>query len=429
MIFYSDLTCFLYPLKASIFAWYQLKQTDLNGQVELADFGYLKLIEGTGKILEGEYATIIQHPNGKPKQIAIFDSEILSKASPDFLLYKTDTIGGSSGSPVFSADWLVVALHHAGVPTQAFIDSLPADGADEFQLIKDNNANEGIRVSAILKKLKEINPACYNFISQAAKVEIQKSLPQRVFHYARPNSDSSLDISTRQTSAEVESIVQSENTPNIMKTTSNSIFVNIPLEIRLGRPQGSLFVDPEGVDLEEEELEKKKKKKPQKQQDKATNPGNREGFDSAFVAGVELDLAQLCKPYFEKKLLAPLKESDDHELKYTHFSVIMHKVKRMCLVAAVNIDGADTVNVDRGGDNWLIDSRMDSKYQLGNDIYYNNDLDRGHMVRRMDPNWGPDAAQANDDTFFYHQCLPSTQRLKSKNLVVFGRLCFEKYGC
>ena len=81
---------------------------------ELAPFGYNRLIEAEGKAIIGEYVTIVQHPRGEKKQIALRENKIVD--IPDrFLHYAADTEPGSSGSPVFNDQWEVVALHHASV--------------------------------------------------------------------------------------------------------------------------------------------------------------------------------------------------------------------------------------------------------------------------------------------------------------------------
>ncbi len=56
---------------------------------------------------------IIQHPGGGRKQIAL-SHNVVAFVNDKRLQYLTDTLEGSSGSPVFSTDWQVVALHHKG---------------------------------------------------------------------------------------------------------------------------------------------------------------------------------------------------------------------------------------------------------------------------------------------------------------------------
>ena len=56
---------------------------------------------------------IIQHPGGGPKQIALSHNTV-AFVNEKRLQYLTDTLEGSSGSPVFNIDWQVVALHHKG---------------------------------------------------------------------------------------------------------------------------------------------------------------------------------------------------------------------------------------------------------------------------------------------------------------------------
>lgn len=90
-----------------------------------------------------EDVAIIQHPAGEPKQVAIADNEI-EYVDERVAQYLTDTMPGSSGSPVFNNDWEVVALHHSGgwLPE-------PSTTSTHFR-------NEGILISAILADLPDL---------------------------------------------------------------------------------------------------------------------------------------------------------------------------------------------------------------------------------------------------------------------------------
>lgn len=96
---------------------------------------------GTSRIpVPGEQVCIIQHPMGEPKQIALVDNEV-EYVDGQILQYLTDTLPGSSGSPVFNDAWELVALHHSGgwLPE-------PSSASTHFR-------NEGIMMSAILADL------------------------------------------------------------------------------------------------------------------------------------------------------------------------------------------------------------------------------------------------------------------------------------
>jgi endonuclease G len=98
---------------------------------------------------------------------------------------------------------------------------------------------------------------------------------------------------------------------------------------------------------------------------------------------------------------------------YTHFSVVFSESRRVPIFTAVNIDGAKTKRIKRAGDKWYFDLRIPRKLQLTKEDYGHPDIDRGHMVRREDPNWGsPTVAElANDDTFHYTNAAPQHARL------------------
>lgn len=96
-------------------------------------------------------------------------------------------------------------------------------------------------------------------------------------------------------------------------------------------------------------------------------------------------------------------------LSYTHYSVAMNAQRRLALFTAVNIDGALTHKIKRSRDVWSFDPRLPEESQVGNALYANNDLDRGHLVRRLDPAWGSsfeEAKRAEVDTFFYTNSTP-----------------------
>jgi len=97
---------------------------------------------------------------------------------------------------------------------------------------------------------------------------------------------------------------------------------------------------------------------------------------------------------------------DDGRLDYTHFSLVLSASRRLALFTAANLDGAQSVSVSRGCDPWALDGRLPAAAQVGEELYADNDFDRGHLVRREDPNWGADAATANSDTFHFTNCAP-----------------------
>lgn len=86
--------------------------------------------------IPGEHVIIVQHPNGGLKQIVVTNNRVVN-VWEHRLQYTTDTMPGSSGSPVFNDLWQVVAIHHAG-------GDLQADDQGNKRFI-----NEGILMSAI----------------------------------------------------------------------------------------------------------------------------------------------------------------------------------------------------------------------------------------------------------------------------------------
>jgi len=87
--------------------------------------------------------------------------------------------------------------------------------------------------------------------------------------------------------------------------------------------------------------------------------------------------------------------------------VIMSASRRLTAITAANIDGTQSRSVPRIS-KWSFDGRLNKEDQFGDAIYDSNALDRGHMVRREDPNWGTlaEAKAANADTFHFTNSCP-----------------------
>ncbi|MDQ0282032.1 DNA/RNA non-specific endonuclease [Rhodococcoides fascians] len=130
------------------------------------------------------------------------------------------------------------------------------------------------------------------------------------------------------------------------------------------------------------------------------------GFDPTFLADIDVPLPG-------RAGLAVLP--------YTHFSVSMDPARRLAAVTGVNIDGSSLKDLERG-DDWRLDERLPAAQQAGNELYSNNDLDRGHLVRRRDPVWGElsVATRANADTFHYTVCAPQTATLNQSKTLWLG---------
>jgi len=144
----------------------------------------------------------------------------------------------------------------------------------------------------------------------------------------------------------------------------------------------------------------------------AVSLANRTGYDAAFLG--EFEVAWPAPTAACALDLQPIEGSALARLDYLHFSVAMSKSRRMAMFVGVNIDGGNSVKIERTSDKWALDGRLAAEHQIGEELYVDNLLDRGHLVRREDPNWGPDAQTANEDTFHFTNCAPQMSGFNQK---------------
>ncbi len=135
-----------------------LKPKGSNGK-SIIDYTPVALDGNIGKIIKGENCVIIQHPEGKPKKVALKNSAFFSETNTR-IIYETDTQPGSSGSMVVAlGTGEVFALHHAGLPrTDSQNRILTKSGTiattqtPEYEI--DWIGNQGIKVSKIVEAIE-----------------------------------------------------------------------------------------------------------------------------------------------------------------------------------------------------------------------------------------------------------------------------------
>lgn len=99
-----------------------------------ATFGSIPLLRQSFSVSENDKLNVIQHPNGRLKEVALRDNK-LTWQDARVIQYRSDTETGSSGAPVHNDAWELVAIHHAASSKEM--------------------ANEGIKFSAIAAAIEQ----------------------------------------------------------------------------------------------------------------------------------------------------------------------------------------------------------------------------------------------------------------------------------
>ena len=344
----------------------------------ITDFGAIAMIAMSGKGVAGEHVSLKQQPGGGTKQVVVRENRIITldpnrfpNVSPDAIHYQADTEPGSSGAAVFNDQWDLVAIHHLAI---ADLDGegrtlnrrgdvwSPAEGEDAKHWV----ANEGVRISSIWNHLRKAAA----FDPNAAKIMAMMAFDPKTNHQPAPVGAGFGDPQKWQT---LPSIGQAP-----------------PFE-------STRFTDPAFVDSQ--------------------------GYKPDFL-GKELvvDLPKTAASFHGR--LAVNSVTNGQVFDYTHFSLAMHADRRLALWTAVNIDGGQLKST--ASPRWRRDRRLPPNEQTLAEIYGEApgkriQIDRGHLVRRLDPVWGDQAVadRAGDDTFPYTNAAPQEHVYSSE---VWGNL-------
>lgn len=355
----------------------------------LDQFGYLRLFEQTGKVDPNrrQAANIVQHPLGQGKKIVLRDNYFMEPPkdkldtgkSQNSLFYGSDTLKGSSGSPVCTDEWFVVALHRGGVPKVEVVDGKPVVLRLDKTHAREGDSrasihyvtNEGTRVSRIFASLRE----------KSASTE--------------PDA-ASARIALSQIVAAAPDPLQGP-----VQTTTAVLGIPAPLSPFSGG------------------LEEKLTRRP------PDFFAGARGYNTKFLGTAhEVQLPELS--FDVRKEVARLRDSDDFKLHYRNYTVVMHAKRRTAIYAAGNVNGNLLWKNVVGGSlpkrpQWTFDPRMEDKYQP-DDAIFSNSMQRGHLFKREDAVQGEDADQLDQADKHSFVITNATPMIANFNNVEWGDL-------
>ncbi len=406
------------------FALVAIGAEPIFGQGQLQSYGFLRLIREEGKVNPGEFVTIIQHPSGLPKQIALRENRLLS--IEDLVLwYQSDTAQGSSGSPVFNDSWQIVGLHHSGVPrTDPGGNWLLKNGEPAGPDAEDGDidwlANEGIRATRIVNFVENSGERGRHVdeFRRASSGELRASvLPIRLPEGAITPEVSGMGVRYEAVPGGARMMV-----PVTFTVTVEGL---APAAPAAPSPAASAVTPATAVEG-------------YKKVWIDTDYDNRKGYDPEFL-GIEVPLPEVVDESRVAKM-----DDGEFALPYQNFSVVMDKARRFALYTASNIDarpekqepepGKSYSRKDLGGLNkdqseaWSTDPRIPELHQLP-DRFFTSDggaFDKGHLARRDAVAWGDtydEVRRANGDSFHTTNCTPQIKEFNRGSLGgIWGKL-------
>ncbi len=411
IVFELDPAKYFYNNKDLDFALIGIKPGDISGRRTSREMGYLVLNGGLGKAGVGDFATIIQHPEGKLKQVALRENKILDVGNPNSITYTSDTAQGSSGSPVLNDQWQLIALHSAGVPLKDANDNYLDKNKEIIPKINgkvDGSrvvwiSNTGIRISSIMNDLnsKQTDNPLIQYLFSPAYTDNKELLP-----LSYPIEWNSQPVTN-------ENLLVKEPVKPAALTPAAGI-QPVQITINIGS-SGEVTTTMPGI-LKAESIAPDLLAMEKKLEDEIDFSGCT-GFDEYFLG----ERTPLPRPNaaLKKKLARLLDNPDSYLIKYHHYTTAQHTIRKMPVFSAVNVSGLERFKLDRK-DVWYRDRRIDMDVQLTDAFYESSHMDKGHMTRREDAEWGDTktfAKNAANMTCSYTNACPQVPAL---NRAIFG---------
>lgn len=400
--------------------------TKIDGDKALQTFGWVPLSDAGDKHMLGEVANIVQHPNGRLKEVVLRENQLVARDELHHVLhYVADTEPGASGSPVFNNQWEAVALHHWGGPWH---EERNAVGTRR-------EINEGIRISAIVKFLRASVPK----LTGATKTAVAKALElwdssNRGFETVMAPPAQALG--QQPVSGGLNAVVNADGAA----TWTIPIELTVRLPVFGSNSSGDVSPGMKPTAGEQDRVPLAEAK--QAKEDFST----RQGYEPGFIPGFMVPLPKLDRGHTPARNLQAKPADDPHELAYHHFSIVMNAERRLCYFTACNVDGKSLKAVNRSNkttidnptpqqlgveafgseasDDFRPDPRIAADEQMTIEFYENQNVpgfpdkksaerrarifQKGHIVLRGDPAWGIEAMAlaAERDTFFYTNAAP-----------------------
>ncbi|MCX2476061.1 DNA/RNA non-specific endonuclease [Pedobacter sp. MC2016-05] len=391
---------FFYSYEALDFCLVYVEDSSIDQKDTLSTLGMLPLIATKGKVTFNSRLNIIQYPGGGIKKYTTDQNFIISIDDKlGTLFYTTDTLRGSSGAPCFNSYWEVAGLHYTGVPrTNDKQQWLTKTGQvwnekmDEEEI--DWIANAGKSVSKIVAHLKLIT------FKQKEQPYIDRILGNSTDPLLQAN-ESILTPTQDQIPSAMPNTTLNFNAPANVYLNSSTI----PAEYATPPMPAAPLIAP---------LEKSERFD--------ENYKNRIGYKPDFIEGFTVPFPKV-KPEIENELYKNFGAKVPYIVPYHHYSLVMHKKRRMLLWAASNVNYNPNVRDSRsrtelGSGAWRLDPRIPEIYQIQAKEFYDPAtlVDKGHIVRRDDNVWEEQLPggkkntlgieYANADTFHWTNCTP-----------------------